>query len=74
MQSALDVQSIFLDMSCPITARRFPHSALGLRRAEITTSASQLKTHLQAAPAEYFQENHDIVEWPAFSCSSQDAP
>jgi hypothetical protein len=62
MQSARHVQSTFLDMSRSTTVRHLPHSALELRRAETTTSASQQEAHLKAAPVEQFQENHDIVE------------
>jgi hypothetical protein len=58
MQSALHVQSTFLDMSCSTTAGHLPHSALELRRA------SQLEAHLHA-PVEQFPENHDIVEQSA---------
>jgi hypothetical protein len=65
MQSALDVQSTFLDMSRPTTADNLPHSALELRRAETTISASQLEAHLQAASVEQLTENHDIVEQSA---------
>jgi hypothetical protein len=45
MQLVLDVQSTFLGMLHSATA------ALELRRAETTTSASQVEAHLQAAPA-----------------------
>jgi ferredoxin len=65
MQSALHVQFTFLDMSCSTTVGHLPHSALELRRAETTTSASQLEAHLQAAPVEQFPEYHDIVEQSA---------
>jgi hypothetical protein len=65
MQSALHVQSTFLDMLRSTTAGHLPPSALVLRRAETTTSASQLEAHLQAAPVEQFSENHDIVEQSA---------
>jgi hypothetical protein len=65
MQSALHVQPTFLDMSCSTTAGHLPHSALELRHAETTTSASQLEAHLQAAPVEQFPENHNIVEQSA---------
>jgi hypothetical protein len=61
MQSALDIQSTFLDMLCSTTAGHLPQSALELRHAETTTSASQLGAHLQAAPVEYFPEYHDIT-------------
>jgi hypothetical protein len=62
MQSALHVQSTFLDMSRSTIAGYLPHSALELRRAETTNSASQLKAHLQAAPVEHFTESHNIAE------------
>jgi hypothetical protein len=65
MQSALHVQSNFLDMSRSTTAGYLPHSPLELRRAETTTSTSQLEAHLQAALVEQFPENHDIVEQSA---------
>jgi hypothetical protein len=35
---------------------------LELHRGGTTTSASQLEAHLQVAPEEQFQENHDINE------------
>jgi hypothetical protein len=62
MQSALHVNSTYLDMSRSTTTGHIPHSALELRRAVTTSSASQLEAHLQAAPVEQFPENHDIVE------------
>jgi hypothetical protein len=62
MQSALHVQSTFLDTSRSTTAGHLLHSALELRRTETTTSASQLEAHLQAAPVEQFPQNHDIIE------------
>jgi hypothetical protein len=65
MQSALHVQSTFLDISRSTTAGHLPHSALDLRSAETTTSASQLEAHLQAAPVEQFPENHGITEQSA---------
>jgi hypothetical protein len=52
-------------MSHSTTAGHLSHSALQLRRAETTTSASQLEAHLQAAPVEQFPENHDTVEQSA---------
>jgi hypothetical protein len=61
MQSALDVQSTFLDMSLSDTAGYLPHIVLELRRAETTTSVSHLEAHIQAAPAEQFPEKR-IVE------------
>jgi hypothetical protein len=52
-------------MSRLTTAGHLPDSALELRRAETTTSVSQLEAHLQAAPVKQFSENHDIVEQSA---------
>lgn len=52
MQSALEVQSTFLDILRLTTAGYLPHTALELRRAEATISASQLEAHPQAAPVE----------------------
>jgi hypothetical protein len=60
MQSVLHVQSI-LDTSLSTTAGHLPKTALELRRAETTISASQKETHFQVAPAEQLQEYHDIV-------------
>jgi hypothetical protein len=37
MQSALDIQSTFLDMSRSVTARHLPHTAMDISHAEITT-------------------------------------
>jgi hypothetical protein len=65
MQSALHVQSTFLDMSGSTIAEHLPHSSLELRRAETTTSASQLEAHHQAVPVEQFPGNRDIVEQSA---------
>jgi hypothetical protein len=65
MQSALDIQSMFLDMSWSTTARHLPHSMLELRHVETTTSASQLQAHLQAALIIRFPENDNIIEKPA---------
>jgi hypothetical protein len=50
MQSALDVQSTFLDMSLSTTAEHHSHCVLEIRHTETTTSSSQLEAHLQAAP------------------------
>jgi hypothetical protein len=63
MQSALDVQSPFLNtcMSHSTTAGHLPHSLLELCCAETTTSASHLEAQLQAAPAEQLPENHHTV-------------
>jgi hypothetical protein len=52
MQSALHIQSTFLDMLRSTTARHLPHSVLELHCAKTTTSASQLEAHLQAALVE----------------------
>jgi hypothetical protein len=56
----LDLQPTF-DMSNSPTVTHFPHSALELRRAETTTSASLPGAHLQADPLEHFSENHDVA-------------
>jgi hypothetical protein len=53
IQSALNVQSNFPDISRSTTEGYLPHRALQLRHAE-TTSASQLRAHLQAASVEQF--------------------
>jgi hypothetical protein len=58
-------------MSRSTTAGHLPHIALKLLRTETTTSASQLEAHLQAAPAEQFPENHDIVEQSACQVSDK---
>jgi hypothetical protein len=47
-----------MDMSRSATAGHLPHTALELRRAEATTSASQLR----AAAVEHFPENHGKIE------------
>jgi hypothetical protein len=47
MQSALDIQSTFPDMSRSTIAGHLPHSALELRRAETTTSTFQLQAPQQ---------------------------
>jgi hypothetical protein len=52
------------------TAGHLHPSALQPLRAETTTSASQLVTHLQVAPAEQFPENRCIVDQP--SCRVED--
>jgi hypothetical protein len=65
MESAIHIQSTFLDMSHSTTAGRLPHSVLELHSAEITTPASLLESNLHAAPIEQFQENHSIVEQSA---------
>jgi hypothetical protein len=44
MQSALDVQSVYVDMSRSTIAGHLPHSAQALCRTETITSASQLKS------------------------------
>jgi hypothetical protein len=58
IQSAMNIQSTFLDMSRSPTTWHLPHSMLELCHAKTTTSASQLKAHLQAAWANHFLENH----------------
>jgi hypothetical protein len=62
MQLVLDVHSTFLDILHSTTAGYLPPSALEVRHAETTTSASHVETHLQAAPAEEFPENRDVAE------------
>jgi hypothetical protein len=52
-------------MSSSTTAGHLPHSALEFRLVETTTSASELEAKLQAAPAEQFPENYDILEQSA---------
>jgi hypothetical protein len=47
-----------MDMLRPTTAGHIPYSGLEFRGVETTTSVSQL----QAAPAEQFPENRDIIE------------
>jgi hypothetical protein len=49
VQKTLHVQATFQDMSRSATAGHRPRSVLELRRAETTTSASQLEAHLQTA-------------------------
>jgi hypothetical protein len=49
-------------MLLSVAARCLPHSVPELHHAETTTTASQLETHLQAAPVEQFPENHDIID------------
>jgi hypothetical protein len=61
MLSALDVQFAFLDKSCLTIATHFPHSAVELRHAPTTNSASELQASLQAVPREQFPENHRTV-------------
>jgi hypothetical protein len=63
MQSALKVQSIFLDMSHSATARQFPHITLELRPAETITPASLLEAHLVTAQVEQLTRG-------LFECSS----
>lgn len=62
MQLAFHIQPTSLEMSRSTTAGHLPHSPLHLCCAEATTSASQLETHLQAAPVKQFPENHDIIK------------
>jgi hypothetical protein len=61
-QTALDIQSTFQDTLRSTTTGHLPHSALGLRHAETTTSVSQLEAYLQVSPVDQFPENRDIVE------------
>jgi hypothetical protein len=65
VQSALGIQSTFLDTLRSTTAGHLPYSALELRPAETTTSASQLEVHLQDVPVEQFPENHNIIDQAA---------
>jgi hypothetical protein len=74
MQSSLDAHSTFLDISPSTTADQLPHCAVELRRAETTTSASQLEAHLQAAPVEQFPENRDIVGQSASQVAHGNVP
>jgi hypothetical protein len=62
MQSAFNVRSTFLVMSRSSTAEQLSHTALELRRAETTISASPIEAHLGAASVELFPENHDNAE------------
>jgi hypothetical protein len=62
MQSAINIQSSFLDVSHLTTAGHLPHSVLKLHHAETTTSASQVEAHQQAAKIHQFPGNHDMVE------------
>jgi hypothetical protein len=67
MQSALDIQSTFLDISPSTTAGHFPHSVLELRHAEAITSTSQPEAHLPAAPVKQFPEDQatcQVAEGP----------
>jgi hypothetical protein len=61
-----DVQTTFLNMLFSVTAGRLPHSVPELHHAETTTTASQLETHIQAAPVEQFAENRDTI-YPSVS-------
>jgi hypothetical protein len=65
MQSALDIQSIFLDISLSTIAGHLAHSALEFRRAKGTTFVSEPEAHLQAVPAEEFPKNQDIIQHSA---------
>jgi hypothetical protein len=65
MQTALDIQSIFLDESRSTIAGHLAHSALEFRRVKATTSVSQLEAQLQAAPAEEFPKIEDVVQQSA---------
>jgi hypothetical protein len=62
MQSAIQVQSAVLDMSCLTAARHLPHRVLGLHCAETLTPASQLKAHIKSALVQQFQENHILEQ------------
>lgn len=58
MQSALNVQSTFLDMSFSTASRQLSHSVLELHHAETTTCVSRLEAHPQATTPEQFPGNH----------------
>jgi hypothetical protein len=60
MQSALNIQSSFLDMLHSTTAGHLPQSAQELCHAETTTSVSQLQAYHQATLVEQFTKNNDI--------------
>jgi hypothetical protein len=62
MQSALENQSILLDMFHSTTARRLPPGAVEFSRAETKNSASQLEAHVQAALVNQFPKNGDIID------------
>lgn len=64
MTSALDVQSVYLDMSRSIIAGHLPHSAQALGRTETTTSVSQLEGP-GPGPGPRTTENHSVVEQSA---------
>jgi hypothetical protein len=49
-------------MPLSTTAGNLPYSALELCRAETTSSASQLKEHLQAVQVEQLPENQDVEQ------------
>jgi hypothetical protein len=48
-------------MSRSTIAGNLLHSALELRQAETTTSASRLETYLETTPSEQFPGSNDIV-------------
>ena len=60
MQSALCLQSTFIDMICSVTARNLPHNMLNLLHAETTNSGSQFQ-----AVEDKFSGKRDIVEQSA---------
>jgi hypothetical protein len=64
MQSALDVQSTFLDISRSTIFEQLPHCVLELHHAKTTTSASKPDANLQAVLAEQFPGYQDDVEQP----------
>jgi hypothetical protein len=53
---------MFLDTPRSTIAGHLHNWVLKLLRTETTTSVSHLEAHLQAAPAEHFPENYDILE------------
>jgi hypothetical protein len=69
-QSALNIQSTFLDVSRSITVGHLPHSA------ETRASAPQLGAQFLAAPVEQFPENHSTEQsacWVA-DCTHNSRP
>jgi hypothetical protein len=52
----------------------FPHIVVGLCHAGSITPATQLGTNLQAAPAEQFEEKHNIIAHPGGVVADEDVP
>jgi hypothetical protein len=65
MQTVLDVQFTFLDISRSTTSGQLPHCVLELHNAKTTTFASKPEAYLEVVLAEQFPENQDIVDQPA---------